>query len=119
LKNTSVSRQKFSVKTGSSQRPDVSKECNACDEDKELRFFYVDRKAPDGRQSICKACRAERRKDEEGYTNATSVVRNIPCEDGCWNGTKCARETLTCEAFRQWIKTGRKNTFSRIPDRSL
>ena len=107
------------MKTGRSQPPDASKECNACAEDKELRFFYVDRKSPDGRQSICKACRAARRKNEIDFCKAVKIVQLIPCENGCWNAAKCASETMTCAAFRKWVETGRLNNFSRIPDRSL
>ena len=119
MSSTSDSRRRFSVKTGRSQPPDASKECNACAEDKELRFFYVDRKSPDGRQSICKSCRAARRKNEEDYSKAAKIVQHIPCEDGCWNASKCASETMTCAAFRNWVETGRLNNLSRIPDRSL
>jgi len=108
------------MKTEKSKPLVATKACTRCDEEKELRFFYQDKTAHDGRCAMCKACQVRAKRHEgTGYAKSVIFIRNVPCESGCWNAPRCARESLTCPAFRKWMERGTPNDLSRIPDRHL
>ena len=115
------------------------KTCATCGEQKHLHDFYKYLKnvgeGHDGYRPHCKPCTIKKRalatkerlKNKPIISTTEVVVRAIlrvpgiqhfPC-DGCWHYNRCRDTEVDCPSFRKWTLNGKKNNYSKMPDRYL
>lgn len=109
------------------------KTCIACGEEKLLSEFYRYLKKVgrdhDGYRPNCISCdkireaegRKRTRERESGLAKAALMVpgiKNLPCTI-CWHYDRCRDTEVDCPSFRKWTLNGKKNNYSKMPDRYL
>ena len=112
------------------------KQCTKCGEWRSIKFFRRNKpgwkKASDGYDGICRACRSEYERVRQqmarlglamfGESHKIPGIDLCPCDEGgeiCVYWRQCKSEEIMCQNFKQWSSTGRKNDLERVPNENI